>query len=124
MVLAGSGAQAQDKPSGTIDFHGGNVAFIAGINWGGGVLHYKGKDIPLRVSGLSVGAVGINKFDSSGEVYNLKQVSDIVGTYAAGAASVTVGAGVGGVEMQNGEGRRDQGQWDVRRRGAEQGRPA
>ena len=103
-VLACSAAQAQDKPSATIDFHGGNVAFIAGVNWGGGVLHYKGKDYPVRVSGLSVGAVGINKFDSSGEVYNLKQVSDIAGTYAAGAGSITVGAGVGGVQMQNGKG--------------------
>ncbi len=38
-ALACSAAQAQDKPSATIDFHGGNVAFIAGVNWGGGVLH-------------------------------------------------------------------------------------
>ncbi len=56
------------------------------------------------MSGLSVGAIGLNKFDSSGEVYNLKQVSDIAGTYAAGAAGVTVGGGVGGVEMKNGKG--------------------
>ena len=103
-VLACSAAQAQDKPSATIDFHGGNAAFIAGVNWGSGVLHYRGKDIPLKVSGLSVGAIGLNKFDSSGEVYNLKQVSDIAGTYAAGAAGVTVGGGVGGVEMKNGKG--------------------
>ncbi len=103
-VLACSVAQAQDKPSATIDFHGGNVAFIAGVNWGGGVLHYKGQDIQLRVRGLSIGAIGLNKFDSSGEVYNLKQVSDIAGTYAAGAGSVTVGGGVGGVEMKNGKG--------------------
>jgi hypothetical protein len=103
-VLAFAGAHAQDKPSGTINFKGGNVAFIAGVNWGGGTLHFNGKDIPIKVSGISVGAIGANKFDASGTVYNLKQVSDIEGTYAAGAGSVTVGGGVGGLEMKNSKG--------------------
>ena len=104
MVLACSGAQAQDKPDATITFSGGNVAFLAGVNWGGGTLRYQGKDIPVRVSGLSVGAVGASSFNASGTVYNLKQVSDIEGTYAAGAASATVVAGAGIAEMQNGKG--------------------
>jgi hypothetical protein len=103
-VLAFSGAHAQDTPSGTINFSGGNVAFIAGVNWGGGTLHFNGKDIPLEVKGLSIGAIGANKFSASGSVYNLKQASDIEGTYAAGAGSVTVGGGVGGLQMKNDKG--------------------
>ncbi len=103
-VLVGFAADAQSAPDATIDFHGGKVAFIAGVNWGGGTLHYKGKNIPLQVSGLSVGAVGAAKFDATGQVYNLKQISDIEGTYAAGAASATVGGGAGITEMQNGKG--------------------
>jgi hypothetical protein len=37
-------------------------------------------------------------------VYHLTQVSDIEGTYAALAASATVGAGAGGLTMKNGKG--------------------
>ena len=60
-VLACSGARAAESPDATITFNGGSVAFIAGVDWGGGTLRYKGKDIPLRVSGLSVGAVGVRE---------------------------------------------------------------
>jgi hypothetical protein len=95
---------AADKPDGTITFKGGGVAFIAGVRWGGGTLHYKGKDYPLQVTGLSLGEVGANKYDARGEVYHLNKVSDIEGTYAAGAGGVTVAAGVGGIQMQNGAG--------------------
>jgi hypothetical protein len=81
-LLVHSGAQAQ-PPDATITFSGGSAAFIAGVNWGGGTLRYKGKDIPLKVSGLTVGAVGVKKFHASGNVYHLHQVSDIEGTYAS-----------------------------------------
>jgi len=97
-------AMAADTPDGTITFSGGGVAFIAGVHWGGGNLHFKGKNYPLQVSGLSVGEVGANKYDARGEVYHLTKVSDIEGTYAAGAGGVTVGGGVGGIQMQNGAG--------------------
>jgi hypothetical protein len=97
-------AIAADKPDGRITFSGGGVAFIAGVRWGGGTLHFRGKDYPLKVSGLSVGEVGVNKYDARGEVYHLTKVSDIEGTYAAGAGAITVGGGVGGIQMQNGAG--------------------
>lgn len=91
-------------PSGTIRFHGGSVAFIAGVNWGGGTLHYKGKDVPLKVSGLQVGAIGAKSYDASGTVYNLHKLADIEGTYAAVNASATVGGGAGITSMKNGVG--------------------
>ena len=103
-VLSSAPAMAADKPDGTITFKGGGVALIAGVRWGGGTLRYKGKDYPVQVSGLSVGEVGANKYDARGEVYHLTKVSDIEGTYAAGAGGITVGAGVGGIQMQNGAG--------------------
>lgn len=103
-VLACSSAQAADTPDATIYFHGGSAAFIAGVNWGGGTLHYKGKDIPLKVSGLSVGAVGVKKFDASGNVYHLTKAADIEGTYASIGAGATVGGGASGISMKNGAG--------------------
>jgi hypothetical protein len=103
-LLFCSGAQAGEAPDATIYFHGGSAALIAGANWGGGTLHYKGKDYPLKVSGLTVGAVGVKKFDARGNVYHLKQVKDIEGNFASVGAGVTVGAGAGGIEMKNGAG--------------------
>ncbi len=103
-ILACSAAQAADKPDARISFSGGNVAFIAGVNWGGGTLHYKGKDTALKVRGLSVGAIGLNKFSATGNVYHLKQPSDITGTYVAAEASATVGGGAGAIAMKNEKG--------------------
>jgi len=104
MAVPFSRAHAAEQPDATIYFHGGSAAFIAGLNWGGGTLHYKGKDIPLKVSGLTVGAVGVKKFDASGNVYHLRQASDIEGTYASAGAGLTVGGGVGGISLKNGKG--------------------
>ena len=103
-VLACSSALAKDKPDATVNFSGGNVAFVAGVNWGGGTLHFKGKDTPLKVRGLSVGAIGLNKFSARGSVYHLKQVADIEGTYVAAEASATVGGGAGAIAMKNEKG--------------------
>ena len=104
-AILGSGvATAADAPDATITFHGGSAAFIAGVNWGGGTLRYKGKDIPLKVSGLTVGAVGMKKFDASGNVYHLRQVADIEGTYASAGAGATVGGGAGGITLKNSNG--------------------
>ena len=103
-LLGSAPAMAADTPDATITFTGGAVAFIGGVSWGGGTLHYKGKDYPLQVGGLSLGEVGIKKFDAKGEVYHLTKVSDIEGTYAAGAGGITVAGGVGGSQMQNGAG--------------------
>ena len=47
-VLAAPIALAADEPSATIKFHGGSVAFIAGVHWGSGDLYYHGKRIPLN----------------------------------------------------------------------------
>ncbi|HEX4709497.1 hypothetical protein [Phenylobacterium sp.] len=103
-VLVCSGAQAAETPDASITFNGGSVAFIAGVNWGGGTLRYKGKAIPLEVSGLTVGAVGVKKFQASGNVFNLRNVADIEGTYASIGAGATVGGGASGIAMKNGNG--------------------
>lgn len=98
-------AFAQDgRPDGHIRFHGGSVAFIAGVNWGDGTLSYKGRTYPIKVSGLSVGAVGANKYSGEGEVYHLRHVRDIQGTFTALDASATAGGGAGEIDMKNDHG--------------------
>ena len=102
--LAAMPALAQDTRSGTIDFSGGSVAFIAGVHWGGGTLHYNGQNVPLKVSGLGVGEIGANKYSATGEVYNLHNVKDIEGVYGAVQANATLGGGAGVIDMKNDKG--------------------
>jgi hypothetical protein len=98
-LLAASAAIG--SPAATIHFSGGSVAFIGQVNWGGGDLNYRGRHVPLKVSGIGVGAIGADRFDAVGEVYNLHRIEDIEGTYAAVNASATAGLGAGWIDMSN-----------------------
>ena len=102
--LAAAPALAQPDPDGRIDFHGGSVAFIAGVNWGSGMLHFKGRDVPVKVSGIGVGSIGASSFDANGEVYHLRRVRDIEGTYTALNTQATAGGGAGEIDMHNDKG--------------------
>jgi hypothetical protein len=104
VVLASALAAPAMAQNGRITFSGGSVAFIAGVHWGGGTLTFHHKTYPLKVSGLSVGAIGATSFKAEGEVYNLHKASDIEGTYGAVEAGATAGAGAGAVDMKNGKG--------------------
>jgi len=107
VILAGitsATAFAQPGPDANISFHGGSVAFIGGVNWGSGRMHYQGRRYALKVSGISLGAIGANSYDAVGEIYNLRRPSDIEGAYAAVDASATAGAGAGEIDMKNDKG--------------------
>lgn len=91
-------------PPTTIHFHGGSVGFIVGVGGASGEVRFHGVNYPIDVSGLKVGTIGVNSYDVTGRVYNLRRLSDIEGSYAAGEASATVGGGAGGINMTNGKG--------------------
>jgi hypothetical protein len=97
-LFAATSAMAQDA---TIHFSGGSIAFIGSVQWGGGTLHFHGRSVPLKVSGIGVGAIGANSFSAVGEVYHLRHLHDIIGTYTAVNASATAGAGQGVIDMTN-----------------------
>lgn len=104
VALAASPVLAEDRPDATLDLHGGAVAFVAGYSWGSGVLHFKGKDYPLKVGGLSVVDVGASKYTATGKVFHLTSVADITGTYTAAEAGATVGGGASIQSMKNPKG--------------------
>ncbi len=90
------------KPDGTVKIDETQFAFIAGGSLGGGSLTFKGKEYPFKLGGLSVGAnIGVSKMSATGEVYNLKDVSEFPGTYTKVDASVALGGGVGGLHLKN-----------------------
>jgi hypothetical protein len=104
VLAAPAGLAHAQKPDATIEFSGGEVAFILGVHWGGGTLYYHGRKYPLRVGGLKLGSIGGSSYKATGEVYHLRNVKDIEGTYGAANVSATAGAGAGAIDMTNGNG--------------------
>ena len=96
---------AHAAPSGTIEFTLYKAGFIVGGSGGTGKLKFKGKEYPINIGGVSLGAtIGVSKADLVGEVYNLKAPGDIEGTYTAGQASVAVAGGGKIAELKNSKG--------------------
>jgi hypothetical protein len=92
------------KPDATLQVSGGSFALGVGVNWGSGMLTYRGKEYPVKVKGLSVGKVGMTSSSAYGEVFNLKHLQDFNGHYnigGAGTRGVTLGAGKAGTLMSN-----------------------
>lgn len=87
-----------------IEFSGGSIAAGIGFSWGSGTLTQAGKEFPLKIEGLSVGSVGITKASAWGKVYNLKNIADLNGTYAAIGTGATVGGGGAAIAMKNQKG--------------------
>ena len=105
MAMCALGATAAKAKSGgpdaTIQFSSGSVAAGIGFSWGSGTLRYKGKSYPIKVDGLTVGAVGVTRANATGSVYHLKRLEDFPGTYAAVGAGAAVGGGGSVASMQN-----------------------
>ena len=94
-------AETKQTPDATLTLTAKAVGAGAGYSWGDGKLHYKGKTYPVTVDGLTIGTVGANEIQATGEVYDMKSVEDFVGTYAAAVAGATIGGGGGGTTMKN-----------------------
>ena len=78
---------------------------MMGAGGGRGVLTYRGRDYPFRVSGLSLGVTaGASVSRLEGWASGIRQVSDFAGTYSSvGGGGAFVG-GVGGVHLANEKG--------------------
>lgn len=71
-----------------------SVAVGLGFSWGEGWLYFQGQQYPVKVEGLKLVGVGYAEVTARGEVYNLREPSDIIGTYleAGGDAAFIKGA--------------------------------
>jgi lipid-binding SYLF domain-containing protein len=90
--------------TGSVRFRVTKAGFILGVGGGTGVLHFRGKNYPLRVSGISAGTIGVAQADLVGTAHNLRTATDIAGTYTAGSASVAVAGGAKVARLQNANG--------------------
>ncbi len=105
LLLAVSPGHTQPPyPAGTVSIDLTSIAAGVGTSWGSGVLRYQGNTYRFRVTGLTVGDVGISTVSAVGNVYYLRTPSDLAGNYAAVGAGIAVAGGVSGVTMQNQKG--------------------
>src|SRR5512143_2361281 len=108
LFTASMGRAQPPHPAGTVSIDLTSLAAGVGTSWGSGVLRYQGNTYRFRVTGLTVGDVGISTVSAVGNVYNLNKPSDLGGNYAAVGAGIAVAGGVSGVTMQNQKGVRIQ----------------
>jgi hypothetical protein len=103
LVVPATSALAQVSGNVRVKFVKAGV--IVGAGGGSGVLTYRGRDYPFRVSGISMGlTAGASVSRLEGRASGIRQVSDFAGTYSAvGAAGALVG-GLGGVHLRNEKG--------------------
>src|SRR3954463_12510291 len=81
------------------------AGLMVGAGGGSGVLTYRGRDYPFRVSGLSLGVTaGASVSRLEGRASGIRQVSDFAGTYSSvGGGGAFVG-GFGGIQLGNEKG--------------------
>jgi hypothetical protein len=97
LTLAGLPAVAQQRvKSGTVTIEQLQVAFIGSGGAGEGTLHFRGKTYRFSVGGLGVGGFGISKMEATGDVYNLRELSQFPGAYGAARYGAAFGDKGGG----------------------------
>lgn len=105
-MLAATLVVAQEHTeSGKVEIKSTSISVGIGVEWGGGTLTLNdGTQYPFKMKGLKVIQVGVKKVSAAGTVYDLKDLADFGGHYAAAEAGITVGGGVSGITMKNQKG--------------------
>ncbi len=97
LIWTAASARAQEmQQSGTVRVSQVQIAFLYSGNLGGGTLTYGGKNYSFDIGGLGIGGFGVSSIKATGEVYNLKKLSDFAGVYGQaryGAAVLEKSAG-------------------------------
>ena len=105
VVAAGLATPSHAQAPGYVSVVFAKAGLIVGAGGGRGVLTYRGRDYPFRVSGLSLGiTIGASAMRLTGWVSGLRELKDFSGNYeAVGAGGALVG-GFGGVQLTNKKG--------------------
>ena len=109
VMLSATGALAADPGvhtpvDGRVVIHAKSANVGVGWSWGDGTLIYHHHRYPFSVQGLNVAAVGFSTVTGYGRVYNLHNLHDFDGTYAESHGEATLGTGIGGSVLINGNG--------------------
>jgi hypothetical protein len=105
LFVAGSPTPLQAQAMGEVSVVFAKAGLIVGAGAGRGVLTYRGRDYPFRVSGLSLGlTAGASAMRLTGRASGMRDVKDFAGTYDAVGGSGALVGGAGGVQMTNAKG--------------------
>jgi hypothetical protein len=89
------------SPDGSLELNAKSVAAGIGWVWGDGKLKFGGQDHTFKISGLSIVDAGVSSIAASGDVYNLKHLSDFSGNYTVASAGISLGGGAGAAYLKN-----------------------
>ena len=93
------------EPSATVEFQIYKAGFVVGVSGGEGTLKFEGKDYPLSVGGVSLGAtISLSKADFVGDVFNLSAPEDIEGVYSGAGAGAALAGGANTAILKNSKG--------------------
>ena len=96
---------AEEQPSGKVQFEVYKAGLVVGISGGSGTLTFEGKDYPISIGGLSLGAtIGVSKAEFVGDVFNLTAPEDIEGVYSGAQAGLAVAGGAKTAVLKNSKG--------------------
>jgi hypothetical protein len=109
LCFLSAGALAQStppaRPSGSVNIHQVQIAFIGSGAMGGGTLYFHGRSYPFKLGGLGIGGIGISTIDAVGSVYNLQRLQDFNGVYGQARTGWAIGEqGKGEMWLQNSNG--------------------
>ncbi len=108
VALAGCATPPAVIPT-AADIHGlkasGQVSmeqvFISGTGLGKGELIFGGRRYPFTLTGELIGLGAVAGIQGTGEVYNLRDVSQFAGAYVQGASPLAVGSLPGEIWLKN-----------------------
>lgn len=103
-VILGSAPAPSYADTGAVRFSVGSAGFILGVGGGSGTLTFKGRTYRLSIGGVRIGTIGVSATEVRGRALNMRQPSDIAGTYSAAGASIAVIGGGGVARLQNEKG--------------------
>ena len=104
MAQSNGDALTPGRLSGTITLTARSAAIGVGFTTGQGTLRYGGRSYPFTVEGINIAAVGFARITAHGPGVTRTRLQDFSGTYAASTGQATVGRGVVGQILQNGNG--------------------
>jgi hypothetical protein len=101
-VALGPDAVKGKTPDGFIEMHEVQAAYIGSGSGGGGTLSFRGVQYAFDVGGVGVGGIGVSTIEATGEVYNLRDLSQFPGTYGQARYGFAIGtASAGDLWLQN-----------------------
>ena len=96
---------SQAQAPGYVRVNFAKAGLLVGAGSGSGVLTYRGRNYPFRVSGLSLGVTaGASVSRLEGSASGIADVNDFAGTYSAVGAGGALVGGAGGVNLRNEKG--------------------